>query len=75
MHVGTLELLLLNHLFFMKHAHELNWALTSWVVKYPQDIHRLMSVHDTDFERCVQDLRNVCSFCDGGQIKKRLVIT
>jgi len=50
------------------------WALTSWIVKYPQEIHWLTSVHYANFERYLQDLRDVCYFCDCGQIKARLVI-
>jgi len=39
MHVCTLYSLLVNNLLYMEHAHELIWALTSWIVNYPQEIH------------------------------------
>ena len=73
MHVCTFSSLLLNHLFCIEHAHKLNWAVSSWIVKYPQEIHRL-SLHDADFEHYLQDLRNACSFYDRGQIKARFII-
>lgn len=32
-------LILVINLLYMEHVHELIWALTSWVVKCPQEIH------------------------------------